>query len=148
MQNNRGFTLIELIVTIAVLAIIAIVAAPSFVNLLSKQKLDSTTRDLIGTLTNAKNQAVILRKDVTVQLNSSVADTTLQYNWQPTIGNTLTTPTTVPSLIFTADGTLKNTNNVVFTSTNFVICNSKANITKTITLTRMGQIIIGSDGVC
>jgi type IV fimbrial biogenesis protein FimT/type IV fimbrial biogenesis protein FimU len=30
MGNNRGFTLIELMVTIAVLAIIASIAAPSF----------------------------------------------------------------------------------------------------------------------
>jgi len=34
MQKNRGFTLIELMVTIAVLAIVASIAAPTFGDLL------------------------------------------------------------------------------------------------------------------
>lgn len=33
MKKNKGFTLIELMVTIAVLAIVAMMAAPSFIKL-------------------------------------------------------------------------------------------------------------------
>ncbi len=39
MQFFRGFTLIELMVTIAVLAIIVMMAAPSFGNMLAQQNL-------------------------------------------------------------------------------------------------------------
>ncbi|MDN5418428.1 MAG: prepilin-type N-terminal cleavage/methylation domain-containing protein, partial [Acinetobacter sp.] len=45
MQKNRGFTLIELMVTIAVLAIIASIAAPSFSENIIRQNLDSSGRE-------------------------------------------------------------------------------------------------------
>ncbi|WP_173911735.1 GspH/FimT family pseudopilin [Acinetobacter sp. Marseille-Q1618] len=148
MYKNKGFTLIELIATFTVMAIITAMAAPSMANILSKQKLNSTTRELIETLNTAKTQAVLLRKDITVQLNSTATDTQYIYNWQPSAGNTLTAPVTIPSIIFTADGTLKNSNSGVFTSTNFVICNTSTNKSKTITLTRMGGITLTVEGIC
>ena len=46
MKKNKGFTLIELMVTIAVLAIVAMMAAPSFGDLIAKRKLDAETRGL------------------------------------------------------------------------------------------------------
>ncbi|EYT46389.1 prepilin-type N-terminal cleavage/methylation domain protein, partial [Acinetobacter sp. 478810] len=45
-----GFTLVELMVTIAVMAIIAMMAAPSMSNLLESKRLDGNQRDLINTL--------------------------------------------------------------------------------------------------
>lgn len=147
-KKNRGFTLIELMVTIAFLGVITAMAAPSMGNILSKQKLNSTTREFIRTLTTAKTQAVLLRKEITVQLNSTATDTQYIYNWQPSTGNALTAPVSIPTIIFTADGTLKNSNSGVFSSTSFIICNASANQSKTITLTRMGGITLDGEGSC
>ena len=77
MQNNRGFTLIELMVTIAVLAIIAIIAmiaAPSFSNIILDQNLNRSTQELVGQLNNACSKAVLERRDVTVDLNPDDSD--------------------------------------------------------------------------
>lgn len=148
MQRNRGFTLIELIVTIAVLGVITAMAVPAMGNILAKQQLNSTTREFIKTLTTAKTQAVLLRKEITVQLNSTVTDTQYIYNWQPSTGNTLTAPASIPTIIFTADGTLKSSNSGGFSSTSFTICNASANKSKTITLTRMGGITLDGEGSC
>ncbi len=65
MQKNNGFTLIELIVTIAVMAIIATIAAPSFGNLIEKRKLDAETRELSFVLSEARAQATTLRLNIT-----------------------------------------------------------------------------------
>lgn len=50
MQKEKGFTLIELMVTIAVLAIVASIAAPSFGNLLIKENLKTTAYNIRDTL--------------------------------------------------------------------------------------------------
>ena len=80
-RKKQGFTLIELMITIAILAIIATMAAPSFGNLIQKQNLNRSTQELIGQLNNARSKAVLERRDVTVQLNSLAADTPTQLNW-------------------------------------------------------------------
>ena len=70
-----GFTLVELMVTIAVMAIIAMMAAPSMSNLLESKRLDGNQRDLINTLSEAKNQAILGRQDVSINLNSTALNT-------------------------------------------------------------------------
>ncbi len=87
---QEGFTLVELIVTIAVMAIIAMMAAPSMSNLLKSKRLDTNQRDLISTLSEAKSQAVLGRQNVSVNLNSAASNTATLLNWQPTSNNTLT----------------------------------------------------------
>ncbi|MCH7314070.1 GspH/FimT family pseudopilin [Acinetobacter sp. ANC 3882] len=59
---SSGFTLVELIVTIAVVAIIAVMAAPSFATMYSRQKLESSARELIMRVSEARSQAVLLRE--------------------------------------------------------------------------------------
>ena len=68
MQKEKGFTLIELMVTIAVLAIVAMIAAPSFGDLIAKRKLDTTARDFALVLGEARGQAISLRKNITIKL--------------------------------------------------------------------------------
>jgi len=65
-NKNQGFTLIELMVTIAVMAIIAMMAAPSFNNLLIKQNLKTTAYNLRDTLKEARSQAILNRNEIVV----------------------------------------------------------------------------------
>ncbi|USA52350.1 GspH/FimT family pseudopilin [Acinetobacter sp. C32I] len=59
---TSGFTLVELIVTIAIVAIIAVMAAPSFATMYSRQKLESSARELVMKISEARSQAVLLRQ--------------------------------------------------------------------------------------
>lgn len=68
MTKMNGFTLIELLVTIAVIAILATIAVPSFTKMIAQQRLNADYRDLINILTEARSQAILLRKEVTVNL--------------------------------------------------------------------------------
>jgi type IV fimbrial biogenesis protein FimT len=74
MQKNRGFTLIELMVTIAVLAIIATMAAPAFGDLVTQQKLNSSARELVMAINQAKSQAALMKKSVGLCLGRTRLD--------------------------------------------------------------------------
>ncbi|AWL30192.1 prepilin-type N-terminal cleavage/methylation domain-containing protein [Acinetobacter defluvii] len=69
MRFVRGFTLIELMVTIAVLAVIAMMAAPSFGNLVARKQLDTLTQELVLLFGEARGQAISLRKNITIKLD-------------------------------------------------------------------------------
>lgn len=55
---SRGFTLIELMVTIALLAVMLMLAAPSFVSFQRNSELTSTANSLLATMTAARAEAM------------------------------------------------------------------------------------------
>lgn len=79
MQSSRGFTLVELMVTITVVAILAMIAAPSMNNLLAKQRLNTTAQDLAYIFGQARSQSAVLRKDVTVKFDEQPSTDTVFY---------------------------------------------------------------------
>lgn len=70
-MRNSGFTLIELMVTIAVLAIIVGIAAPSISTQLANQRVKSTTATLANALKEAKAESIIRRQNVTLSYNNT-----------------------------------------------------------------------------
>ena len=69
--KNTGFTLIELMVTIAVLAIIVTIAAPSISTQLANSRVKSTASTLSNALKEAKAESVIRRQNVTVSYDAT-----------------------------------------------------------------------------
>jgi type IV fimbrial biogenesis protein FimT len=65
-SRARGFTLVELMVTIAVLAILAAIAFPSFRSLINSSRLSSGANELIATMQLAKAEAVRQNGRVTI----------------------------------------------------------------------------------
>ncbi|MEN8320832.1 pilus assembly FimT family protein [Acinetobacter junii] len=80
MGKNRGFTLIELMVTIAILAIIATLAAPSFGNFVAEQKLNGSTREILLSVDLAKSRASLMKSTVALCLNKTNTDDDLDAN--------------------------------------------------------------------
>lgn len=62
----RGFTLIELMVTVAVLAVMASLAAPSFRQLLAAQRVRATAYNIVGDLVLARSEALKRGENVTI----------------------------------------------------------------------------------
>ena len=149
-----GFTLVELMVTIAVMAIIAMMAAPSMSNLLESKRLDGNQRDLINTLSEAKSQAILGRQDVSINLNSTALNTPTSLNWKADSNNSLELKNiaadgTQSSLIattltFNANGVITN----ITQDTLLSICNSKINKKKILILTKLGTLIFKAEETC
>ncbi len=64
--HQRGFTLVELMVTVAVIAIVGAIAAPSFRNLILGSRLTGAANEMIAILQTARMTAVGQRATVTV----------------------------------------------------------------------------------
>ncbi len=149
-----GFTLVELMVTIAVLAIISMMAAPSMSNLLESKRLDGNQRDLINTLSEAKSQAILGRQDVSINLNSTALNTPTSLNWKADSNNSLElkniaadgtqSSLTATTLNFNANGVITN----ITQDTLLSICNSKINKKKILILTKLGTLIFKAEETC
>ena len=71
--SNAGFTLIELMVTIAVLAIIVSIAAPNISDQLANQRVKSTISTLNNALKEAKVESLLRRQTMTLSYNNNGA---------------------------------------------------------------------------
>lgn len=58
MQSKHGFTLIEMMITLAVLAIVTAIAAPSFRGVLLDNRVSTWSSELISALSTARSEAV------------------------------------------------------------------------------------------
>lgn len=65
-KNNSGFTLIEIMVTIAIVGIFASIALPSFSKLIESNRINTATNELVSNLLLARSEALKRRNTVTI----------------------------------------------------------------------------------
>lgn len=70
-HSTRGFTLIELMITVAILAITVSLAAPAFRELLVAQRMRSVAYDMTSDLVLARSEAVKRGQNVTIAPQAS-----------------------------------------------------------------------------
>ena len=66
MKPNRGFTLVEMMVTIAILAILIAIATPSFTRMIQDSRVTTQANDLLLAMTLARSEAIKRAEDVSV----------------------------------------------------------------------------------
>lgn len=138
MLSNRGFTLVELMVTIGVVAILAMIAAPSMGDMLAKQQLNKSARELTSVLTQARSKAALLTTEVTVNLNSATPDTETSLNWSPS-GKSIYKSTAITSIVFMGNGRVKSATNAS-PNTTLKICDKNAVKAKEVRVSFMGTV--------
>jgi prepilin-type N-terminal cleavage/methylation domain-containing protein len=70
-RQQSGFTLIELMITVAVAVVLITLAVPAFRDLIDKSRLRGATDDLVKLLNNARGNAVKLGHNVNVAINGT-----------------------------------------------------------------------------
>ncbi|MCX7553898.1 GspH/FimT family pseudopilin [Marinicella sp. S1101] len=63
-QHNKGFTFIELIITLSILSILSAYAVPNYLNFKQAQSMTSEINRLAATISFARNQSIILNQHV------------------------------------------------------------------------------------
>lgn len=66
LRKDRGFTMIELMVTVLILGILTSVALPSFKEFIANQRIKSSSFDLMSTLNQARSEAIKRNGQVTI----------------------------------------------------------------------------------
>ena len=76
MKQARGYTLIELMVTVTIVAILAALAAPSFVRLIADNALSTQVNSLLADLRFARSEAIKRGINITLCPSSTSQDAT------------------------------------------------------------------------
>lgn len=111
-SHFRGFTLIELMVTVAIVAIMATLAAPSFRDFIVRRNLESVTSEFTAGVARARSESVSKNICTTMCMSSSSgadspACTTNEADWQvgwivflnPACDSSLTAPPSSSDLL-------------------------------------------------
>lgn len=72
-KYSKGFTLIELMITLSVVAILAAIAAPSFNQMIRDSKITTRANDLLAVIQVARSEAVKRGVQVTMMSRSGTA---------------------------------------------------------------------------
>lgn len=152
-MTSSGFTLIELMVTIAVLAIIVSIAAPSISTQLANQRVKSTAATLANALKEAKVESVIRRQNVEVIYDAITTPKTLTLranNSNISIYNinaqsVITANFTPSNVVFQPSNTIVGGASILYT-----VCDSSASseTPKQVRVTNIATIEIINDGSC
>jgi type IV fimbrial biogenesis protein FimT len=70
-RRRSGFTLVEMLTTMAILGILAALAGPSFAAFIAKQRASTASTDLYIALIKARSEAIKRSRDVTLSPNST-----------------------------------------------------------------------------
>lgn len=58
-KNDQGFTLIELMVVLIIIGVIAAIAAPNFIGLLNRNRVNEALSTLVGAIKETQRQAML-----------------------------------------------------------------------------------------
>ena len=81
MKKNSGFTLLELVITVAIITIVFAIAIPSMTTITQNDRLTTNINTLIGHLAHARSEAVKRSQQVSICVSSNTTSCT-GGNWQ------------------------------------------------------------------
>ena len=140
MKKNKGFTLVELMITLAVLGIIMAIAVPSFQSLIQGNELKDGANKVLFILNDAKNSARLTREVSVLKLDSSFnAPTTAKvFDATANVGKNVTLVSVDKAVSFLASGLVETT------AKKYPICitvlHDKSLKTEFISITQLGFI--------
>lgn len=126
---NAGFTFIELMTVISVIGILLAISAPSFGQLLARQRVKTVASELITTLHKARNEAITRNTTVTLaaktggwqtgwEIRDPVTTTIVIEDRGPELASTISGPSSPSSVTFQPSGRSTPGSSPIFLVTN------------------------------
>jgi prepilin-type N-terminal cleavage/methylation domain len=129
--RSRGFTLVELMITLAVLAIIMAIATPAFTGLVNSNRLTAQSNELVTAFQIARSEAIRRNARVTFCGSTDGASCAAAGNWSQWLVLTATgtviqagqvrapaaISASVPQMVFRADGLARDATGALLAST-------------------------------
>jgi type IV fimbrial biogenesis protein FimT len=134
MIKHSGFTLVELMVTLAVAAIVLTIAVPGFQNLVRNNRIATQTNELVGSLQLARSEAVKRSTNVTICTStngSSCTNSAWQQGWIVLVGGTILRANEALGGVTVESGGVQSlqyqgTGRTTTTGVNFDLCHAQA----------------------
>ena len=150
-KKNHGFTLIELIVTLAVIGVLFAIAAPNLQTTIQGNRLSGQYNDMRGDFAFARNLAISRNVSVTITSN---AGTNWSNGWivvapsgnarVSNTANSIVISSSIASLTYSPDGTAN-----VAAATTFKICDNRSgNHGKVLNVNFAGRVNLTSGVAC
>ena len=140
-----GFTLVELLVTVAIMAVLAMIAAPQFGPYLANQRVKGTAQELVNDLQFARMESVQRNAAVTVTFSGTGYTVTNGGNTVKAVtlpaGSSISTGATMIAVFDPVRATATLTN-----GPDVIVANNKTSSTLRVSLSAMGRVSICSPG--
>ncbi len=160
-QLSSGFTLVELLITLAVFAIAITIALPNFKVMVSNNRIVSQINNFNGAIAQARSEAIKTGRNVSIVATNPANwangwDIILPSNANQILshvdafsGNTiLTSNAAIPAIQFSYDGRINIISNIVFTLCNTIRVKPEDNAGKSLTVTPTGVTYLDSNFNC
>lgn len=142
--QQRGFTILELMIAVAILGILASIALPSFNSAIAKTQLENAAEAIYSDIRYARSESIKRSLDVTVTFTDGA-------NWSYTIATVEATPVTIKivnSSQFTVTSAVSGFASDIITfgsvrgtaNTGSIVVTSSIASTATITVSSLGRV--------
>lgn len=146
---DSGFTLIELMVTVAVLAIIVSIAAPNISTQLANQRVKSTTATLVNALKEARAESLIRRQEVEVSIDDDDYEIEIEIEVDDDNSTIIANYSYSAKSIIDGDDDITFKPNKTADEETLTICDTNtAASPRQITVSKLGQVSTASGGTC
>ena len=145
-KNIKGFTLVELMVTVVVLAIVSTIGIPSLTGLVERNRTTAVANEVLGAIQFARSEAVRLNTTARICANTDCDTSDWTTGWvvmrsgvtvRVGVQNSSVSISAPQSVEFSSAG------DVTSTLANIVITSSSGNVTRCISMTRSGSAKVG-----